>query len=295
MTKKKLDGIFTADDLYHPVMELYQGKTHKQYTTGFESLDKIYKIVKPCFTVITGTPNSGKSSLTYDIIMHLARTENMKFIIFSPEHSLSLNFKRLAEKYIRKPFDTMFNNRMSEVELGKALVFIQKHFFFIDKTADSPDIDWILERCYYLAEKEKIDGVLLDPYNEISPIRSTSLREDEHISLVISKIKRFNRETNTLSFLVAHPNKQIRNPDGKFVVDSLYSISGSAHFNNKADIGIIVTRDFELSQTDVRIAKVREIDVYGNIGSVILKFNPVTRCYQTLEEYDSISVFNRHQ
>ena len=292
MTKKKLDGIYTADDLYQPVMDLYQGKTHKQYGTGFKNLDKIYKVVKPCFTVITGTPNSGKSSLTYDIIMHLARNENMKFVIFSPEHSLSLNLKRLAEKFIKKPFDTMFKNRMTEIELGEAICFINKHFYFIDKLSDTPDIDWILERCYYLAEENKIDGVLIDPYNEISPVRNNNLREDEHISIVISKIKRFNRETNTLSFLIAHPNKQIRNLDGKFVVDSLYSISGSSHFNNKSDIGIIVTRDFELGQTDVRIAKVREVDVYGEIGSCILKFNPKTRCYSTLEEYEPSSIIS---
>tara|TARA_R100000951_G_scaffold112912_1_gene114021 strand:+ start:1219 stop:2112 length:894 start_codon:yes stop_codon:yes gene_type:complete len=284
---KKIDGLYTANDLYDSVMDLYSGKSHVQYKTGFDSLDPFLKIVKPCFTVITGTPNSGKSSFCYDLAMNLAKNEGFKFVIFSPEHSLAVNVKRLVEKYTKKPFDKMFKNRLKETELGEALVFIEDHFFFMDKIQDSPDIDWIVDRAYWCAENLKIDCLIIDPYNEINPNRNNGFREDEHISVVISKIKRFNRETDTMSFLVAHPNKQIRNPDGKFVVDSLYSISGSAHFNNKADIGIIVTRDFELQQTDIRIAKVREIDVYGNIGSITLKWNPKQRCYNTLEEYEN--------
>ena len=285
MAEKKTDGIYTANDLYDSVLDLYNGKSHKQYSTGFETLDKYWKIVKPCFTVITGTPNSGKSSLSYDIAMNLAISDGFKFVIFSPEHSLAMNVKRLIEKYTKKPFDKMFTNRMSEVELGQALVFIDKHFWFIDKKSDSPDIDWILEKAYFCANELGIDALIIDPYNEINPNR-TILREDEHISVVISKIKRFNRETESMSFLVAHPNKQIRNPDGKFVVDSLYSISGSSHFNNKADIGVIVTRDFELGQTEVRIAKVRELDLYGNIGSVTLKWSGQSRSFHTVQDFD---------
>ena len=125
------------------------------------------------------------------------------------------------------------------------------------------------------------DGLVTDPYNEINPARS-NLREDEHISLLISKIKRFNRETNTITFMVAHPTKQIRNADGIFEVKSLYDVSGSSHWNNKADIGVIVTRDFERGQTSVRVAKVREVDVQGNIGEITLRWNNNTKCYDSL-------------
>ena len=111
-----------------------------------------------------------------------------------------------------------------------------------------------------------------------------NLREDEHISLLISKIKRFNRETNTITFMVAHPTKQIRNADGIFEVKSLYDVSGSSHWNNKADIGVIVTRDFERGQTTVRVAKVREVDVQGNIGEIVLRWNNSTKCYDSLME-----------
>lgn len=289
MKKLNIEGIYTADELYKDVFDLYEGKSATQYTTGFNNLDQIYKIVKPCFTVITGCPNSGKSTFCYDLCIHLAKKYKFKFAIFSPEHSLSTNIQRLAEKYHKKPFAKMFDDRMTKEELGEAIVFLNKHFWFIDRKADTPNIDWILDKAYQLHDAVGLDCLVLDPYNEIDPTRE--LREDEHISLVISKIKRFNRETNTLSYLIAHPNKQIRNAEGKFVVDSLYSISGSAHFNNKCDVGLILSRNYETEKTDIRVAKVRENDVYGNIGIVDLHWSKTKRGFVEMDDTRSLDDF----
>lgn len=281
-SKSKKDiGIYTADDLYDSVMSLYKGEKHKQFSTGYGNLDEIWKIVKPCFVVITGVPNCGKSSLTMDILMHQAKKYGHKFTIFSPEHSLEMNVLRLCEKYHQKPYHKMFKTRLSEVELGEAIVFVAKHFFFIDRYGSQPDINWIVDRAKMCKDKYDIFGLIIDPYNEIDPMRSSNLREDEHISVVISKIKRFNRETDTMSILIAHPNKQIRNAEGKFVCDSLYSISGSAHFYNKTDVGIIISRDADKEMTTVAVRKVREIDVYGQIGECILKYSTRSRCFHT--------------
>lgn len=277
----KIDGIHTAKSLYDGLWQLYEGKTCKRYSTGFKDLDPIMQLVKPSFILMTGTPNCGKSSLTYDIIMRTAKEHGFKFMIYSPEHSLEVNLKRLVEKYVQKPFDTMFENRCTIDEVTEAVDFINEHFFFIDKKEDSPDIDWILQRAKYCVENYQIDGIVTDPYNEINPARA-NLREDEHISVLISKIKRFNRENNIISFMVAHPTKQIRNADGLFEVKSLYDVSGSSHWNNKADIGVIVTRDFERGQTKIRVAKVREVDVQGNIGEITLRWNNSTKCYDSL-------------
>jgi len=272
-------GVYTAKNLTEEIWELYSGKTQKQYHCCFNDLHKYFKIIKPSFNIVTGTPNCGKSSLVYDIAMRTARNENFKWCIFSPEHSLAVNLKRLCEKYLHKPFDSIFENRANENEIIEAIEFIDKHFYLLDSKGDSPDIDWILDRCKYCVDVFGIDAFIIDPYNEINPNRA-NLREDEHISLLISKIKRFNRETNTVSFMVAHPNKQIRGADGMFRVNSLYDISGTAHWNNKADTGIIVTRDYEKQVTEVRVAKVREVDIQGNVGSCTLAWNNSTKTFE---------------
>ena len=242
----------------------------------------LLRIIKPSFYVWTGTPNSGKSSLIFDIMVRVSKLHKFKWAVFSPEHSLAGTLTILIEKFCQKPFDPMFDNRVSVDETLEAIDFINEHFYFIDGVGDTPTIDYILERAKYCADEYKIDGLVLDPYNEINSMR-TNLREDEHISMLISKIKRFNKENDIVSFLVAHPTKQIRQPDGQFRVDSLYAISGSAHFNNKCEAGIIVSRDFEKGETTIRVAKIRNIEIMGNIGECKVKWNSDTRCFHDIE------------
>jgi len=282
---KKIEGVFRAKDLTEDIWDLYKGKSQKRYYCGFSSIDKYFKIIKPSFNLFTGTPNSGKSSLTLEIALRTAREHNFVYLIFSPESSLAVNLKRLIEKYVQKPFDIMFHNRADETEVLEAIEFIHEHFLFLDMEQESPSIDWILERARLVHKEYDIDGLIIDPYNEVNSERANGLREDEHISSLISKIKRFNRETNTFTFLVAHPTKQIRSADGTFKVNSLYDVSGSSHWNNKTDVGIIVTRDYESQTTNVRIAKIREIDVQGNIGECTIRWNNNTKCFEDISTF----------
>ena len=281
----KLDGIYTARDLYEDVNDLYEGKTHQQYDVGYKNLDQIFHLVKPMFVVVTGIPNSGKSSFTTQMALQLAKAHGFKFMIYSPEHSLSMNLKRLIEKYCEKPFDNFFPNRLSYSEMVEALKFIQDHFYFIDKKEESPDIKWILDRGRICVEEFGIDSILLDPYNEINPARG-NISETEHISIVISDIKRFNRETNTISFLVAHPNKQIRDKEtGLYKVNNLYDVSGSSNFSNKADLGMIVNRNPQENHTEIHICKVRELDLMGKLSKCYFAWNDKTRCFDPLLNY----------
>ncbi len=282
---KKIEGVHRAKDLTEDIWNLYNGKSQKRYYCGFSSIDPYFNIIKPSFNLFTGTPNSGKSSLTFEIALRTAREHGFKFLIFSPESSLAVNLKRLVEKYCQKPFDFMFHNRADETEVLEAIEFIHEHFLFLDMEQESPSIDWILEKARLVHKEYEIDGLVIDPYNEINNERDNGLREDEHISSLISKIKRFNRETHTFTFLVAHPTKQIRSADGTFKVNSLFDVSGSANWNNKCDCGIIVTRDYESQTTNVRIAKIREIDVQGNIGECTIRWNNSTKCFEDISAF----------
>jgi twinkle protein len=53
---------------------------------------------------------------------------------------------------------------------------------------------------------------------------------------------------------------------GKFEIPTLYSVNGSSYFYNKADVGITVYRDDEL--TTVHIQKVKFEGIYGKKGQV---------------------------
>ena len=279
---KKIDGLYTARDLWQSVNELHSGNTSQPFDVGYEPLDDLYKVARGTFHVWTGVPNHGKSSFLADIIMNMAKIHSWKFCIFSPEHSMANNIKRLVEKYMEKPFDFGVSDRVTKDELVTSLAFIQEHFFFIDMQNESPDIKWILNVARQAKDEYNIDGLVIDPYNEINPTRKSGLREDEHISTVISDIKRFNRETECVTWLVAHPKKLQRQEDGTYQVDS-YDISGSAHFANKADLIVNINRIFNPEKTLFQIKKVREADLYGAIGEAEFKWNFKTRCFHALD------------
>ena len=73
------------------------------------------------------------------------------------------------------------------------------------------------------------------------------------------------RRRQVLVILAAHPVKMKKDPvSGKFPVPTMYDISGSAAFFNKADFGIAIERDLVkksgswFSYKDQRIAQGRE-------------------------------------
>tara|TARA_Y100001937_G_scaffold55967_1_gene76956 strand:+ start:3342 stop:4202 length:861 start_codon:yes stop_codon:yes gene_type:complete len=278
----KIDGLYTVKDLRESVVDLYSGNTSQPLNVGYKELQELYKVSRGTFHVWTGVPNHGKSSFLADIIMQMANIHDWKFCLFSPEHSMANNIKRLCEKYMQKPFDYGMQDRITKEELGKALAFINEHFFFIDKANESPDIKWLLNVARQAKDLYNIDGLVIDPYNEINPVRQGNLREDEHISNVISDIKRFNRETQCVTWLVAHPTKLPREQDGTYRVDG-YSISGSAHFSNKADLIVVIQRIFDQEKTLFQVRKVREADLYGSIGEAEFRWNNKTRSFDPLQ------------
>jgi len=80
-----------------------------------------------------------------------------------------------------------------------------------------------------------------------------------------------------LVFLIAHPKKMDKDAAGHTRVPSLYDISGSAHFYNKTDYGIVVHRQFTNENT-----MLNKVDVYWSK----IKFKHLGEQGVTKLEYD---------
>ena len=72
-----------------------------------------------------------------------------------------------------------------------------------------------------------------------------------------------------------------RGADGAYPPPSLYDVSGSAHWNNMADVGMVIHRDFEADQTRVIIRKIREQGLYGSIGEAFFKYSLARHVYES--------------
>lgn len=263
-----IDGVYTVRDFRKDVYNIYDGNIKKPISTGFHKLDEIYKVMTGTFNLVTGVPNHGKSNFIDQLAVNLARNEDWNFAVFSPEHSTPMHIRRLAEKVVKKPFDQGINERMSKDELDKALNFLDNKFFFIENTDEIPTIDWILKKMRSACIRNGVKGIIIDPYNEIAD--TSDVREDIHIRNLISLCKQFCRSHEVTMWMVAHPAKMTR-VDGIIPPPTLYDVSGSAHWNNMADVGLVIHRDFEENETNVITRKIREQGLYGTIG--VTKFH----------------------
>lgn len=268
-----VEGIYTSEDYKQEVYNIYEGKVQKPVSTGFANLDTIYKVMPSTFCLVTGVPNHGKSNFIDQIAINLAKNENWRFAIFSPEHSTANHIRRLSEKIVQKPFDVGPNERMSADDLINSITFLKDKFYFIESRDTIPSIDWLLGKMKVACLRYGVKGIIIDPYNEIDSSREGNKREDEHIRDLISTCKQFCRRHEIAMWMVAHPAKMQRNQDGIIPAPSMYDVSGSAHWNNMADVGLVVHRDFDADETKVMTRKVREQGLYGNIGEVIFTYD----------------------
>ena len=268
-----IEGLYTANDYYGQLHDLYEGNYEKPFEIGIDGLDDIYKLMTGTFHTITGIPNHGKSLFLDQILITMAENHGWKFAVFSPEHSTQFHIRRMVQMYIQKGFDEGFSNRMSKEELNKAIDFIHKHFFFIETKDSVPSIDLILSIVKSSIFKHGINGLVIDPFNEVSAKRSGNVREDEHIRDFISLCKRFSRIYEIITWVVAHPTKLPKGTDGSYLPPTAYYISGAAHWHNMADAVLTVHRDFDTSTTSVITRKIREQDLYGKIGQASFQYN----------------------
>jgi len=232
------------------------------------------------FTVVTGIPNHGKSNFLDQILINASKLHKWKFAIFSPEHSTPRHLTRLAEKYLELPFTEGASRKMNETELLQAMKYLNQNFFFLESRDERPTIKWILEKARVTVIREGIQGIVIDPYNEIDVNDRGTKREDEHIKDIISACKRFARTHNVSVWIIAHPAKMQRGNDGTYPVPSMYDISGSAHWHNMADIGLCVHRNFEDNETILYVKKIREQGLYGEIGECLFTYDVGTRSYR---------------
>lgn len=274
-----IEGLFRANDYADQVLAIWQGRIQRPLSTGFLLLDQIYKIQPGTFHLVTGVPNHGKSNFVDQLMVNLAIQHGWRFAVFSPEHSTAQHLRRLAEKVVQKPFDPGPTERMTEEELRASIGWLNEMFFFIEAHDKIPTIDWLLSKAKSAVGRHGVRGIVIDPYNEIDARRDGNKREDEHIRDLISQCKQFCRTHDTVIWMIAHPSKMMRQQDGSIPAPTLYDVSGAAHWNNMADVGIVVHRDFDADLTRVITRKVREQGLYGTIGEAHFRFDIVRRIY----------------
>jgi twinkle protein len=254
-----IEGVSTIYDEIGDYEFIYEYGYKKGFRLGLGEIDNLITWRHGDFTIITGAPNSGKSTWLSNVVVKLAEIHDWRFAIFSPEKSpIASLMAEFSEIYIGKPFHRHDSEvKMSREELLTAADFISKHFWFMRMNDMDITIDGILDKAIELVKRNGINALLIDPWNYIEHKVPSGYSETQYISEALTKIKQFKDKYNVHVFLVAHPKKLQKLQSGQFEIPNLYDIAGSAHFFNKTDNGISVYRDYNNGSTKVYVQKIR--------------------------------------
>jgi len=272
-----IEGIEKASHVKEKIYDIYRNGFPHGLKCGYEMFDDHISFRGSEFTIITGTPNAGKSTFLSNILVRLASKHGWKIAMFSPEKQpTEILFSELAELFIGKSF-TSFNpiNKMTESEVELATRFVDDTFFFMKIDEMEVTIDGILSKAEELVKRNGVNCLVIDPWNYVEHKIPHGMSETQYISEALTKIKRFKDRYDVHVFVVAHPTK-IRKENGAYIVPTLYDIAGSAHFFNKCDNGFVVYRDYLSGQTRVYIQKIRW-QFIGKVGDVPFIYSPINK------------------
>ena len=273
-------GLHSALDYYDETLELYRDGRKRGFSTGWKSLDELMTIRPGELSVVTGVPGSGKSEFIDALVVNLAHAHGWRFAFCSFENPPAEHIAKLAEKHLRLPFWDGPIRRMSKADLQRAMDWVADRFYLIRFDDEAPTIEAIIEKARAAVVRHGIRGLVIDPYNEIEHRRPANMTETEYVSQLLGKVKRFAQRHEVHVWFVAHPAKMQRENGGTRSVPTLYDISGSANWVNKADIGLVVHRDLDQDPTraEIYVRKVRFKSV-GKVGTVALRWDRTTGCY----------------
>lgn len=267
-------GLYSPEDVSQKVLQLYDTGLQRGRTTGWKAVDEIYSVRDAEMTVVTGMPGSGKSTWLDALTVNLWCSTGFRTAFCSPENwPIQRHIASILEKVVSKPFggSTISSARMTREEMTAGLAKMQGSFFFTE--LPEMRLNAVLEVMEAAVTRNKVNGVVLDPWNEMEHHRSKDCTETEFVSETLGRIRKFARANGVHVWLVAHPTKLRRNEDGSYPVPRLYDIAGSAHFYNKADNGLAVyRRDPTKPETEIHVQKIRFREV-GKLGMARLVFS----------------------
>jgi len=272
-----IDGIVEPKDLIDEVFQLHEEGWKGGLSTGWNSVDEHYTVKPGELTIFTGIPGHGKSEFLDAMTVNLGNLHGWVIGVCAPENwPLQDHMAKLLEKFNGKPFGQGPRERMDKEDLVDRIQWLQEHFVFFSPPETEKTIEKVLDLARQAVTRYGINGLVIDPWNELDHSRPIHLSETEYISGCLTKVRRFARSHEVHVWLVAHPMKLRKDDKGIYPVPTPYDISGSAHWRNKADNCLTIYRDVATDDQCVQlhIQKIRFRQV-GKVGAVNLEWNPV--------------------
>ena len=290
--------VIYGEDVKDKALTIFEKGYEGVESTGVPELDIYFKFKRGELTLLSGIGNYGKSTLLkYLLLIKVIKSGN-KFAFFSPEDNPAEEFYHdLVETYIGgncTPFLKPNERKVSKTEYERAYDYISKHIFYVYPKDIAPTPAYIKERFLELIIKEKIDGCIIDPFNQLS--NDYGGRSDKYLETFLSDCLRFAQLNNIYFTIVAHPHKLKKELGEKnYPCPDVYEIADGAMWNNKTDNILIYHRPDHQTNPDSNICelhskKIRRQKTVGKKGILTFELNRAKRRFyfggkDYIEEY----------
>jgi twinkle protein len=152
-------------------------------STGWNELDKIFRIYPGQFVVCTGNAGSGKSTFLFNMIINLCWQNKTRAWLYVPENEMNL-FQKLSLMFGDKPDGSLFG------AFSHTQCFVQSSNY--EHYNDEPrDIEWILGNAWAAYEKDNVSLVLIDPWNELERAKLKDEMLTDYIGRCLMRVKKF--------------------------------------------------------------------------------------------------------
>jgi twinkle protein len=261
-----VEGIFYVEDIFSSMLDNFKRGVQVAPPTNFGEMDEYFRWKKGDINLCTGYANAGKSTFMLQLMLTKSIWDGWKWAIFSPENYPANDFyDDLVEMYLGK-----WTSNMTEEEYTEACKFIGEHIFFV-YPENEHDIESVHEKFRYLILKKGLDGVMIDPFNQLDSMQRSYQREDQYLSSVLKDIKRFALLNGICYNIIAHPKSPTYREDKSLPIADMYDLAGGAMWGNKVDQIISYYRprfheDKNSKEVEVYIQKVKRKRTGGQLG-----------------------------
>jgi twinkle protein len=268
-----VSGVYSLDDLpAEPEIE--------PRSTGWGRLDENLKVYHPALMVVSGFANGGKSTWVMQLVSQLAKLHGWHVAVASFEMRSSVLVRSIKGAFLRKRIRdwTREDDRRGEQFVREMFTFVAPS---LGESDDNSSMDWLMERMKVAVIRHGARVIVIDPWNEIEHDRAQGESATDYTGKALRRLKRFAHQFGCLVIVVAHPSKgAAMNKEADDL--TLYDIADSAHWANKPDIGVIVSRlgkGAGDSVSAIQIRKIRYQPECGTLGSVEVVYDPETRTF----------------